>query len=163
MNNLYISSFRSNKAIMTKNILALIDFSSICGSVVARAGDLSKFYDAKCWLMHVAAPDPDFVGYEVGPQYIRDSRADELKEEHTKLEEYKEELILQGIDCEMLLIQGQINTTILGEIEKLSIDLVVLGSHGHNKLYDLMIGSVCEYTLRHATVPLVIIPSGDKK
>ena len=147
---------------MTKNILTLIDFSVICGAVVQRAAELSKFYEAKCWLVHVAAPDPDFVGYDVGPQYIRDSRADELKDEHAKLEAYTEQLKEDGVDCEMLLIQGQINPTILGEIDKLNIDLVVLGSHGHSKLYDLLVGSVCEYTLRHATVPLVIIPSGGK-
>ncbi len=147
---------------MTNNILALIDFSNISGSIIERTGELANFYNAKCWLVHVAAPDPDFVGYEVGPQYIRDSRANELKEEHSKLEAYKEQLENEGADCEILLIQGQINPTILGEIERLNIDLVVLGSHGHTKLYDLVVGSVCEYTLRHATVPLVIIPSGGK-
>jgi nucleotide-binding universal stress UspA family protein len=148
---------------MTNNILALIDFSSICESIVKRAGELAKFYDAKCWLIHVAAPDPDFVGYDVGPQYIRDSIADELKEEHTKLEAFKDQLSKEGVNCEMLLIQGQINPTILGEIKKLNIDMVVLGSHGHTKLYDLLAGSVCEYVLRHATVPLLIIPSGGKQ
>ena len=147
---------------MTKNTLTLIDFSEICGKVVERAAELAKFYEAKCWLIHVAAPDPDFVGYDVGPQYIRDSRADELKEEHNILEKYQKQLGKDGIECEMLLIQGQTNTTILEEIERLKIDMVVLGSHGHSKLYDLLVGSVCEYTLRHATVPLLIIPSGGK-
>lgn len=143
---------------MAKNILTLVDFSPICESVVEKAKELAKFYDAKCWLIHVAAPHPDFVGYGVGPQYIRDSRAEELKEEHTKLEVYMEQIEKEGVDCEMLLIQGETNTVIESEIKKLAIDMVVLGSHGHSKLYDLMVGSVCEYTLRHATVPLVIIP-----
>jgi nucleotide-binding universal stress UspA family protein len=143
----------------TKNILALIDFSIICEQIVDRAGELAAFYNAKCWLIHVAAPDPEFVGFDVGPQYIRDHRADQLQEEHRQLDGFKERLAETGVDCEALLIQGQINPTILGEIEKLNIDLVVLGSHGHSKLYDLLVGSVCEYTLRHATVPLMIIPS----
>lgn len=144
---------------MTKNILTLIDFSETCHLVVGRASELSSFYNAKCWLMHVAAPDPDFVGYEVGPQYIRDHRAEMLKDEHSKLEGYKEQLEKEGVKSEILLIQGQINSTIISEIERLNIDMVVLGSHGHSKLYDLVVGSVCEYTLRYATIPLVIIPS----
>ena len=45
----------------------------------------------------------------------------------------------------------------------------VLGSHGRTRLYDLLVGSVCEYLLRYAPVPLVIIPGprcrakGEKK
>ena len=47
---------------MAKHILALIDFSKISDGVVARAGELARFYNAKCWLIHIAAPDPEFVG-----------------------------------------------------------------------------------------------------
>ena len=143
---------------MTKNILALIDFSRTSNQVVTRAGDLALFYDAKCWLIHVATPDPEFVGYEVGPQYIRDHRADVLKEEHHKLQGYKAELLQKNIDCETLLVQGQTNATIMAEVDKLQIDMIVLGSHGRTRLYDLLVGSVCEYLLRYAPVPLVIIP-----
>lgn len=148
---------------MTKNILALIDFSSTSEQVVIRAGDLALFYDAKCWLIHVATPDPEFVGYEVGPQYIRDNRAEVLREEHHKLEAFKAELLQKNIDCEILLVQGQTNSTIMAEINKLEIDMVVLGSHGRSRLYDLLVGSVCEFLLRYAPVPLVIIPGPKPK
>lgn len=148
---------------MTKNILALLDFSIITESIVKRAGELASFYDAKCWLIHVAGPDPEFVGYEVGPQYIRDHRAGVLFKEHHKLQEYKKQLIDEGINCETLLVQGQINSTVKSEMEKLNIDMVVVGSHGRSKLYDLFVGSVCEYMLRHATVPIMVIPSRNKK
>jgi nucleotide-binding universal stress UspA family protein len=143
---------------MAKNILALVDFSELSNLVVEQAGELTKLYNAKCWLIHVAAPDPDFVGYEAGPQYIRDDRAETLREEHQKLTEFKKQLTDQGINCEKLLVQGQINTTIMSEIKKLGIDMVVMGSHGRSRLYDLLVGSVCEYMLRHSPAPLVVIP-----
>ena len=144
---------------MTANILALIDFSESTGAVVQTAGEQAKLQSAKCWLMHVAAPDPDFVGYEVGPQYIRDSRADVLKDEHKRLHELKESLTAQGVDCEALLVMGPLFDTIDAEINKLNVDLVVLGSHGRSKLYELLVGSVCEHLLRNARVPLLVIPS----
>jgi nucleotide-binding universal stress UspA family protein len=144
---------------MTKNILSLIDFSDVCDRIITRTGDLAKYYDAKCWLIHVAAPDPDFVGYDVGPQYIRDSRAEVLQKELHQMNAYRDELTALGIECEALLIQGQINPTLMAEIERLEIDLVILGSHGRSKLYDLVVGSVCEYMLRHATLPTLVIPS----
>jgi len=148
---------------MIKNILALVDFSCISNDIVKRAGELASFYGAKCWLVHVATPDPEFVGYDVGPKYIRDHRADVLYKEHNKLQAYKEKLIGEGINCETLLIQGQINSTIESEVEKLSIDLVVLGSHGRSRIYEFLVGSVCEHMLRHSKVPLMIIPNPLKK
>lgn len=144
---------------MTKNILALIDFSETTDPVVFKAGELARLYGAKCWLLHVAAPDPEFVGYDVGPQYIRDSRADVLREEHQALQEMKARLSAQGIEAEALLVQGTLNETIMAEIEKLAADMVVLGSHGRSRLYELVVGSACAYVIKHAKVPLVVVPS----
>lgn len=144
---------------MTKNILGLIDFSVVSEDVVAKSAELAKVYGAKCWLIHIASPDPDFLGYEVGPQYIRENRAEHLMEEHEKLSNYKSKLISEGIDCEALLIQGEIIKTIHHEIKKLDIDLIVLGSHGRSVLYELLVGSVCENLLKTANVPLVIMPA----
>lgn len=139
--------------------MALLDFSPVCDRIVKNAGKLSALYNAKCWLLHVADPDPDFVGYKVGPQYVRDYKAAKLHQEHEQLQNYKKELEKAGIECEALLIQGQINPTIIEEIKKLEIDLVVLGSHGHSRLYDLVVGSVSEFLLKKHIVPLFIIPS----
>lgn len=142
----------------TKNILALIDFSNLTEKVVDKAIELSKLYDAKCWLLHVAAPDPEFMGYSAGPQYIKDHRAQELKNEHETMGILKDKVEKQNVKCEALLVQGQINPTVLAKIEELDINLVIVGSHGRTKMYDLLVGSVCEYTLRHAVVPVLVIP-----
>ncbi len=144
---------------MTKNILGLIDFSSVSEDIVSKVGELATVYDAKCWLVHIARPDPEFIGYDVGPKYIREARAEHLWDEHHKLDEYKTRLISSGVNCEVLLIQGELIETIHYEVEKLSIDLIVLGSHGRSMLYELLVGSVCENLLKHATVPLFILPS----
>ena len=73
-----------------KNILVCIDFHEQTKNLINKAAEIAKAFNAKLWLVHVAAPDPDFVGYDVGPQYIRDARADELKEESVE-ESSKEE------------------------------------------------------------------------
>lgn len=146
---------------MSKNILALVDFSNSTDDVIEKAAELTSMYKGKCWLLHVAAPEPDFVGYEVGPQYIRDSRAGVLRDEHLKIQGYQARLEDRGIECEALLVQGQLFRTIMGEIEKLKIDTVVLGSHGRGMLYEILVGSVCEHLLKHSKVPLLIIPSRD--
>lgn len=144
---------------MAKNILALVDFSDTSVDVVAQAAELSELYQAKCWLIHVADPDPDFVGFDVGPKYIRDHKAEILREEHKQLQAYKETIEQGGVDCEALLIQGELNKTIKDEIEKLDIDMIILGSHGHSRIFEVLVGSVCDYVLRHATVPVVVVPT----
>ena len=143
---------------MTKNILALIDFSSVSDRVVHKAGELALMYDAKCWLVHIAAPDPEFIGYDVGPQHERDHRANVLKKEHHKLREYKETLEAKSVRCDALLFQGDLPQAIMEEAEKLNADMIVLGSHGRSRLYEILVGSVCEYLLKHATVPLIVLP-----
>lgn len=36
--------------------------------------------------------------------------------------------------------------------------LLVLGSHGHGRLFEAVLGSVSQYCVRHASCPVVIIP-----
>ena len=62
-----------------KNILVTIDFNENEKLLIDKAFQLAEPFDSKIWLIHIAAPDPDFIGYKVGPQYIRDSRASDLK------------------------------------------------------------------------------------
>ena len=64
------------------NILVCIDFSDSTEKIVSTSEKLAKDVSAKLWILHVAEPEPDFVGYEVGPQYIRDSLAEQFHQEH---------------------------------------------------------------------------------
>ena len=75
-----------------KNILVAIDFKGNEKLLIDKAYEFAKAFEAKIWLLHIAAPNPDYVGYEAGPQYIRDNRATELKEEHKLLETYANNL-----------------------------------------------------------------------
>ena len=53
--------------------------------------------------------------------------------------------------------------TLLAEIDKLDIDLVVMGSHGRGGLYKAFVGSVSEQLLHTSEVPVLIIPDKNKK
>ncbi len=141
-----------------KEILVLIDFEDPTESVAAYAITLAQAFQARCWLLHVASPDPEFVGYEPGPQYIRDHRATELKNEHRQLEGLKAQLQEKNIPCEILLIQGYPAQIIQQEIKKRDIELVVMGHHRRITLREWIVGSVGKEVLRDSPVPLFIIP-----
>ena len=141
-----------------KNILVPIDFSDITEGVVEEARTLCEALGAKLWLVHVAAPDPDFVGYDGGPQSVRDSVAHHLRDEHRDLQEKAETLRSGGLDAVALLIQGPTVDTILSEAKRLGADMIVMGSHGHGALHRALLGSVSEGVLHKATCPLTIVP-----
>jgi len=146
-----------------KNILVPIDFSAVKNSLVSTAGDLAKALGAKLWLVHVAAPDPDFVGFRVGPEYIREQRADILRKEHQDIQAIGAQLKAKGIDTEALLVQGPTTDTLLEVAQNVSADLIVMGSHGHSALFRAFVGSVSEQVLKESKVPVLIVPTPDKK
>ena len=141
-----------------KNILICIDFKDQTESFVQKAIDTLQGVEAEYKLIHVAAPDPDFVGYQVGPQYIRDFRAHELRDEHKKLQKLANLLIDQKLVAEGLLIQGPTIESILEEVKKLSGDLLVIGSHEHGFLYHSFFGTITYGVLHKTTIPTLVIP-----
>ena len=48
---------------------------------------------------------------------------------------------------------------ILEEAERLEAEVIIMGSHGHGALYDLIVGSVTEGVLRKAKCPVLVLPS----
>ena len=148
-----------------KNILAPIDFSDITDEVIDIAGRFAMAFSAKLWIIHVAAPDPEFVGYDIGPQHEREWRADVLREEHKTIQEKVQELERNGTEeVQGLLVQGPTQMTILQEAEKVNADLIIVGSHGHGAVFKLLMGSVCEELIKKASCPILVIPSHkDKK
>lgn len=143
-----------------KNILLALELQdeALSERLIAEAAKLALAFDAKCWLIHIAAPDPDFVGYGVGPQYIRDLLAEDLKEDHKKIQTYANKLKAQNILAEGLLIQGTTVETIIEEIQKLQIDLLILGNKHHGILYSTFVGSVTDDILEQISIPVYLIP-----
>jgi len=143
-------------------LLVAVDFSDSTKQIIENAKSISKADDSKIWLIHVAVPEPAFVGYGIGPQTVRDSVAKEFHEEHKMLQQLSEELREAGIDCVALLVQGTTVDAILHEAEKLSVDLIVLGTHGKSALMKILLGSTSEGVLHRSTIPLLMIPTHKK-
>jgi nucleotide-binding universal stress UspA family protein len=144
-----------------RGIVVAIDFSPVCDRLVEEVARLAQSRGCYVWLVHVAPPDPDFVGYDVGPQDVRDRLAEELRDEHRRLQAMADALRARGIEATALLVQGPTVRTILDEAEKLDADLIALGSHGRGLAMRALLGSVSEGVLRRAKVPVLIVPARD--
>ncbi len=142
-----------------RKLLAAIDFSPVSAAVVEHAASLAEAFSAELTLIHIAAPDPDFVGYGAGPQTVRDDRAREIRTEHRELHAIAEALRDRAISAHALLIQGPTVEKILVEGQRLQSDMIVIGSHGHGGLYRALLGSVSEGVVRAARCPVLVVPS----
>ncbi len=128
--------------------------------MVREAGRLAKALGARIVVLHVEAPEPDYVGYEPGPQAVRETLAKEVKENHEKLHAIRDELRRDGVQADAFLIQGPTVEKIVEESQRLKAEYIVMGSHGHGALYDLVVGSVSEGVMRHSARPVIIVPIG---
>ena len=140
-------------------LLVAVDFSDSSRHVIEYVKDLANALSGKIWLLHVAEPDPDFVGYDVDPPEMRDVVARRFHREHQQIQQLSKELRSKRLDCEALLIQGPTVETILHEIKKLSVDMVVLGSHGKGVLKSILVGSTSEGVLQKSSVPVLVVPT----
>jgi nucleotide-binding universal stress UspA family protein len=143
------------------NILVALDFSAFTEPILAAVGRIATAVpESRIWLLHVAEPNPSFVGYETGPAVVRDQVAAEYREERQRLRAYADGLRRSGCEVSALVVQGAIAETILAEADALDVQLIVMGSHGYGTLAELIVGGVSKVVLRKATCPVLIIPPG---
>lgn len=141
----------------TRRILACVDLSGSSDAVVACARGLAT-PDGELIILHVAAPEPDFVGYDAGPSSVRDNVARDLRREHQAVRLLADAASGPGLEVTPLTVQGMTADRILEHAERLGAHFIVVASRGHGALHDLLVGSVVRGLLRRAPVPVVVVP-----
>jgi len=126
---------------------------------VDTARQLARAFNARIVLLHVAEPEPDFVGFEPGPITVRQSVARDFKVEHQRLDELKKVAGQDAAEVQALHIQGPSVEKILDEADEQHASWIVMGSHGHGSLYELLVGSVTHGVMKGAKCPVVVVPA----
>jgi len=141
------------------NVLVPVDFSEVSGPQLEVVARMAKGMKRRVYLLHVAEPEPDFVGFEPGPDVVRGQVAEEYHRAHRRLQAMAEDLREEGIDATALLVRGSIVETVLAKADELDATMIVVGSHGHGATYDLVVGSVSAGVIRKANVPVLVVPA----
>ena len=141
-----------------KNIIVAVDTEVKEEYLVEKGIEMAKVYNAKLWIIHASAPDPDFVSYEAGPQSVRDERAKTLLAENKILNNYSDLAKRKGIEAAGLLIQGPTIELILEECDKLKADLLILGHRKQGFIQRIIKGSIAGGIMENTKIPLLIIP-----
>lgn len=144
-------------------ILALIDFSDVTDLVIRTAEKVARAEGGKLYLLHIAFPDAEYDGKEIRENRSREGAAAEIKRTRQRMQEMQSDLEQRGSDVTAMVVRGtsiRANTAekVLEEMERLKPEMVVVGSHGRSALYNLLVGTVTQAVIRHASCPVVVIP-----
>lgn len=137
-------------------VLVAVDFSPVTGRTLAAVRRCCPAAGLQIVVLHVAEPDPAFVGWDAGPEVVRDQVASQLRREKHQVEELAAALRAEGIEATGLAVQGAIVSTILSEADRVGADLIAVGSHGHGAAYDLAVGSISAGVIRQSSRPVLV-------
>src|SRR6266566_2102511 len=155
-----------------KRILVPIDFSDATPRVIDLARQLAKALDAEIHLVHVrelaAAATPGTLGYGLAgmpelapmsgvpvpdfdpmPQPIPES-----EDQKSKLTQWQKEIAQDGIKVSLHEPTGTVAEEILNQADVLHADLIVIGTHGHGAMYNLLVGSATKGVLKYSRRPV---------
>ncbi len=147
---------------LTKNLLVSTDFSPASMLAVDAAAKLASAFGAKVTLAHVfdpapLAPAPASQLTTAEQLLVEQSYEQRL---HEELERVRDEKLDALDDVKVALILGKnAAESLCRYAEKEQIDLIVIATHGRTGLARMLIGSVAERVVRHASCPVLTLRS----
>jgi universal stress protein A len=144
-----------------KTLLVPIDFSAASGSLLQTAISLAQSLGARLVLLHVLQPVAPIGDPMMMPDMAQVASMQKAAEQDARaqLARAVESVAAQGAAVESEFRDGPASAIILERASALPADLVVMGSHGHTALYDLLLGSTSHAVLKKSPCPVVIVPS----
>lgn len=142
-----------------KTILAPLDFSEVSEVVVSEAAALARAMHGRVVLLAVIQPPVVVSDYAPLMQNIAEITAAGEKATAKRLAKLQDKLQGEHIVTETVQLLGAPTQHILAEAKRTNADYIVMGSHGHTALYDLLVGSTTHGVLKHAVCPVLIVPA----
>ena len=160
-----------------KRILVPIDFSDVTPPVIDVAREFAKALDAEIHLIQVkeltpTAFDTGTLGYGLAgmpelapisgvpvpgfnpmPQPIAEN-----EDQKSKLAQWLKEIAQDGIKVSLHEPTGTVAEEILNQADAINADLIVMGTHGHGAMYNLLVGSATKGVLKHSNRPVLLVP-----
>ncbi len=140
------------------NILVAVDLSPASELVVEAARGVAELTGVSVYILHAVEADPDFICPGGDPVSRRASVAKEFPLEHSRVQAIADKLLDDGLDASALLVCGSSVDKTLKEADILDAGLIVVGTHGHGAVYDVLIGSYSAGIIRKSKLPVLVVP-----
>jgi nucleotide-binding universal stress UspA family protein len=144
-----------------KILLVPLDFSAASANLLQTAASLAQSLGARLVVLHVLQPIVPVGDPTMMPDLAQITAMQKTAEQDARAQLTRacEKVAAQGVAAEPELLNGPASSVILERARALPADLVIMGSHGHTALYDLLLGSTSHAVLKKAPCPVVIVPS----
>jgi nucleotide-binding universal stress UspA family protein len=142
-----------------KTILAPVDFSAASDAVVTEAAALARALQGRVVFLNVVQPPVTISEYAPLVPDVSEMTAACERFGARELEKLEARLATDFVTVESVQLVGAPIPLIVEEAEKIGADYIVMGSHGHTALYDLLVGSTTHGVLLRAKCPVVIVPA----
>ena len=139
-----------------QRILVPTDFSPSAKEALSYAISFAKVFSAEIHLQHSFAANPGSITpYSTGLPFdyvaaVREAANAHLEEEAVKVK-------AEGIVVHKHLVDDFPSRAIAKMAEKISADLIIMGTRGNTGLKHVVLGSVAERTLRIAPCPVLTV------
>ncbi len=153
-----------------RTILCATDLSPRAPEIFRYAMGLAQSCGAKIVLVHAVEPLSPFaksmvdlyVTKEQNEQLHRQAYDRLLEALGEKLELFcRDELCTdpQGRDrvTDIRIVEGRPSEVVVAEAAKAKADLIVMGSHGHSAVGEILLGSTAHQVTLHAPVPVLLV------
>lgn len=146
-----------------EHILLATDFSDTSNDAVAYAKWMHEQLGAKLTLLHVF--DPSAL-YMPAPYYFM-SGSEQWINEHIETIRAKGSEALDNLagefeeGVEQSFVEGKPGPEIVRAAAENNADLIIMGSHGYSGWNRLVLGSIAEYVLRHASCGVLTVKPGN--
>ena len=138
---------------MFECIIYATDGSDHARKALAYARDLAKLHDAKLFVIHAYPSVSDLLGYKEFDAVLARRLADANK----IIEEAGKELELAGLTFQTELLEGPMAEAIINVAETRGADLIILGARGMSSIEGLLLCSVSQKVIHHATCPVLVV------
>lgn len=139
-------------------VIVAIDFSDVTDALIRAASKYALAGGVPAVLVHVAPPDVGFSMGETSSDIPPRAMAELIDERRKQLRGLADRLDA-GVSSEPVLMQGSAVQGILEEAKSRRAELIIIGTHGHGRLYDFIVGSVANGVIRDAPCPVLVVPS----
>ncbi len=138
---------------MFQKILVAVDDSPAAQKAVNYAAQLAKLTNAQILIVHAYPKIPDYLGEPNLSQTI----ARYLEKAEELIEPVATQLQKAGLDVIPEILEGPPADAILRVADARNVDLIVMGARGLGSVASLLLGSVSQKVLAHATCPVMIV------
>lgn len=146
-------------------IIVPLDGSALAEQILPHVRTLAKAFDSRVELVRAYAPPASLLAASAastmpghGPvldpaPYVAAQKDDaDLYPTQTA-----DRLRKEGVHCSWRRLDGSAGEKIVAEAASWEADLILMTTHGRGGLGRLLLGSVTDYVVRHATIPILLV------